>query len=115
MKVNKNSYIRFLNCVETLKVDGKEYAIDSIENQLLDLIMIAHSTNREILVGDLLVLNKIASQATLHGRLKKLAKAGFIKLITDSVDGRKKKIIPARLAIQRYDKLSKLLVQSAVG
>ena len=112
MSTMKNSYIRFLNCVEAFETRNNAEALDATQTQLLDMVMIAHSKDREVLVGDLLALGNIGSQATLHGRVKSLVKAGYITLLTDSVDGRKKKVVPTKLAIKRYEELSKLLLNS---
>lgn len=112
MGTMKNSYIRFLNCIEAFETRNNAVALDYIETQLLDMVMISHSKQQELLVGDLLVLANIGSQATLHGRIKNLVKAGYINLVSDLEDGRKKLIMPTKLAIKRYDDLSKLLLSA---
>lgn len=110
--MNHSSYIRFLNCIDALEAKGGVTKLDAIETQLLDWIMMTFSQGGEILVGDLLVLSHIGSQATLHGRLQKLITLGYVKQALDSVDGRKKKILPTKIAIKRYEILSKLLEKS---
>jgi DNA-binding MarR family transcriptional regulator len=112
MSTIENTYIRFLNCIEELEAKSCEKKLDAIEERLLNAVMISVSQERELLIGDLLALSSVASQATLHGRVKNLIKAGYVKLIADSVDGRKKKVMPTKLAIQYYDKLSKLLAKA---
>ncbi len=105
-------YIRFLNCISALEEKGSLKKLDAIETHLLDWIMMTFSQGSEILVGDLLALSHISSQATLHGRLKRLITLGYLKQVLDSGDGRKKKIFPTKLAIKRYEKLSKILEKS---
>ena len=107
--MNQSSYIRFLNCIDALEEKGGEKKLDAIETQLLDWVMMTDAQGCEILVGDLLLLSHIGSQATLHGRVQKLIELGYVKQALDSVDGRKKKILPTKLAIKRYEILSKLL------
>lgn len=112
MSAIKNSYLRFLNCIDALEAKGRTTKFDAIEEALLNAVMLAFSQDREILVGDLLVLSNIGSQATLHGRVKNLVTAGYLRLAVDSVDGRKKKVAPTKLAIKHYEKLSKILAQA---
>jgi len=106
MSTIENSYLRFLNCIKTLE---SKTGLDAIQKQLLDVVMVAYSQKEEVLVGDLLALSHICSQATLHGRVKQLEQGGYIRLVTDTVDGRKKKVIPTRLALKHYEKLANLL------
>ena len=112
-KINYSSYMRFLNCLNTLDAKSVEKKLDFIEVSLLDQVMLGFTQEREILVGDLLTLSHIGSQATLHGRLKNLDKRGYIKLVVDGLDQRKKKVIPTKLAIKHYEKLSTLLELAA--
>ncbi len=108
-KINHSSYLRFLNCLSAMDAKKSEKKLDAIETQLLDQVMLGYTQNREILVGDLLVLSQIGSQATLHGRIKKLDRLGYIKLVTDSVDQRRKWVQPSKKALRHYEKLSQLL------
>ena len=72
-----NSYIRFLNLSDSLVANSGSTKLDATEEQLLRVVMIAHSQGSETLVGDLLVLSHIGSQATLHGRVHNLIAAGL--------------------------------------
>ena len=107
-----NSYIRFLNLIDAIAGLDANKKLDATEEQLLDAVMLAYSQGREILVGDLIHLSKIGSQATLHGRVKNLVTMGYVKLTTDKMDGRKKKAAPTKLAMKHYDSLSKLLTKA---
>lgn len=110
--MGKNSYIRFLNYLNVF-IDGANIEkLDSLETALLDEVMQRSSNAREILVGDLLKLSSIGSQATLHGRIQGLISLGYLQLDTDLVDGRKKKLLPTKLALKRYDMFSKILVKA---
>jgi DNA-binding MarR family transcriptional regulator len=82
--------------------------LDSVEESLLDKIMLSFHAKQFILVGDLISLAKLGSQATLHGRLKNLSAMGYIKMVVNE-DGRKKEVEPTKLAIKRYEELSKYL------
>jgi len=104
-----SSYIRFLNFTKVLE---NKSGLDAIEKQLLDVVMLADLNKREVLVGDLLLLSNIGSQATLHGRIKCLNEAGYVRLVSDAVDGRKKRVIPTKQALKYYDNLSKFLAKA---
>ncbi len=81
--------------------------LDFTEEQLLNRVMwVAWDREQTILVGDLLTAHELGSQATLHGRIKNLQVMGYIKLSIDKADARKKHIIPTKLALSHYEKLS---------
>ena len=100
------SYIRFLNCLDTLDRINPGKKLDFIEEQLLNKVMLAWDRAEPILVGDLLTSHDLGSQATLHGRIKNLHVMGYIKLSIDKTDARKKHITPTKLTLNRYEKLS---------
>ena len=66
------------------------------------------NAKQSILVGDLISLEELGSQATLHGRLKNLSAMGYINMISNE-DGRKKEVVPSKAALKRYEALSKCL------
>jgi DNA-binding MarR family transcriptional regulator len=70
--------------------------------------MLSFNAKQSILVGDLISLAKLGSQATLHGRLKNLSAMGYIKMVVNE-DGRKKEVEPTKIALKRYEELSKCL------
>ena len=82
--------------------------LDSIEEGLLDKIILSFDAKKPILVGDLISLSELGSQATLHGRLKNLSAMGYIKMAANE-DGRKKEVVPSKIAIKRYEEISKCL------
>lgn len=61
---------------------------------------------RLILVGDLLRLSLLGSQAMLHQRVKNLRSMGYINLITQD-DGRKKRVIPTLQAYKSFEAFSR--------
>ena len=112
MKSHNPAYIRFLNYLEAIeRVDVKR--LNAIEEQLLDYIALAYVQDRELLVGDLIALSQFGSQATLHGRLKNLVAMGYVKLVENKADGRKKQVIPTSKADKHYEKLSSYLERAA--
>ena len=101
-----NLYIRFLNTIDALGRANPGRALDSIEIQLLEHILLASDRDQTLLVGDLIHLSQFGSQATLHGRIKNLAVLGYVKLDADKIDGRKKSVVPTKLASKYVQFLS---------
>ena len=106
------SYIRFLNLLDALDRINPSKKLDSIEESLLDKIVNCSYLKESVLVGDLISLAELGSQATLHGRLKNLSAEGYIKMAS-STDGRKKEVLPTKLAIKRYEEISRCLEKAA--
>ena len=106
------SYIRFLNLLDALDRINPGKKLDAIEESLLDKIVNCAHLKESVLVGDLISLAELGSQATLHGRLKNLSSMGYIKMASNT-DGRKKEVLPTKLAIKRYEEISKCLEKAA--
>ena len=102
------SYIRFLNLIDALDRINPGKQLDCIEESLLDKIVACAHSKESVLVGDLISLSNLGSQATLHGRLKNLSALGYIKMVSNT-DGRKKEVVPTKLANKRYEEISKCL------
>jgi hypothetical protein len=107
-----NSYIRFLKLVEILNSKSKFRGLDSIEKHLLNSIMLDDQAGQSILVGDLLKLSLLGSQATLHGRLKNLRSIGYIKLVEQD-DARKKRVVPTNQAYKFFEALSVCMLKAS--
>ena len=114
MLLKNSSYIRFLNYLNATEISGLKN-FDAIEGQLLDYLMLAHSNGRDLLVGDLIQLSQFGSQATLHGRVKSLVAMGYLKLVEDKEDGRRKRVTPTAKSYKRYEKLSVFLKKASIG
>lgn len=96
-----NSYIRFLNVVDALARINPGRSLDHLEILLLEYILREAANGKTLLVGDLISLAQYGSQATLHGRVKNLVALGYINLVSDKTDARKKSVAPTKLA-QKY-------------
>ncbi len=101
-------YIRFLNLIDALDRMNPGKKLDSVEESLLDKVILSFHAQQPILVGDLIAMSELGSQATLHGRLKNLSALGYIQMAANA-DGRKKEVIPSKMALKRYEELSKCL------
>ena len=113
MSTNKPSpYLRFLNLLDAIDRINPGKKLDSIEESLLNKIVLASVAKQSILVGDLISLSDLGSQATLHGRVKNLNAMGYIKMAANE-DGRKKQVLPTKIALKRYEDISKCLEKAA--
>jgi DNA-binding MarR family transcriptional regulator len=106
--IKSSSYVRFLNLMDVLDRINPGKRLDSIEESLLDKIVLSFHAKQSVLVGDLISMAELGSQATLHGRLKNLSAMGYIKMAAND-DGRKKEVVPSKIAIKRYEEISKCL------
>jgi DNA-binding MarR family transcriptional regulator len=106
--IKSSPYVLFLNLIDALDRINPGKKLDSIEESLLDKIVLSFHAKQSILVGDLISLSELGSQATLHGRLKNLNAMGYIKMAANE-DGRKKEVLPTKVAIKRYEEMSKCL------
>ena len=113
MPTNKVSpYLRFLNLLDAIDRINPGKKLDSIEESLLNKIVLASVAKQSVLVGDLISLSDLGSQATLHGRVKNLSAMGYIKMAANE-DGRKKQVLPTKIALKRYEDISKCLEKAA--
>ena len=113
MSITKSSpYLRFLNLIDSLDRINPGKKLDFIEESLLNKIVLCSQANQSILVGDLISLAELGSQATLHGRLKNLSAMGFIKMAANE-DGLKKVVLTSKAALKRYEEMSKCLEKAA--
>lgn len=110
MKIIKpTAYIRFLNLLDGLDRINPGKKLDATEEQLLNKITLAGTQGRGLLVGDLISLSELGSQATLHGRIKNLVAMGYVKLREDKADGRRRFVTPTAKALKHYEHLSACL------
>ena len=113
MPTNKASpYLRFLNLLDAIDRINPGKKLDFIEESLLNKIVLASVAKQSVLVGDLISLSDLGSQATLHGRVKNLSAMGYIKMAANE-DGRKKEVLPTKIALKRYEDISKCLEKAA--
>lgn len=113
MNTSKAScYIRFLNLINALDRINPRKKLDYIEESLLDKIVLSANAKQTLLVGDLISLSELSSQATLHGRLKNLNAMGYIEMVVNA-DGRKREVLPTKAALKRYQDISQCLEKAA--
>jgi len=108
------SYFRYLELFNLIADIKPRINLDKVEILLLDHIALALSQSTDLFVKDLITLSTIGSLATLHSRLKSLVVRGYIRLITDDDDNRKKHVVLTVKAQKYYENLSRLIDQNEV-
>ena len=106
LMINLKKYFEYLAILDK---SNRQLDIDAIDELLLNVIAKASYKEHTLNVKDLLGLKEIASQATIHGRLKKLAEKKLISLKGNGIDGRIKEVILTKLATKRFELLSKAI------
>lgn len=104
--INLKKYFDYLAILDK---SNKQFDLDAIDEFLLNVLAKASCKKQIVNVKDLLGLKEIASQATLHGRLKKLVEKKLILLKGNKVDGRVKEVTLTKLATKRFEILTKAI------
>jgi hypothetical protein len=99
----------FLDAVDSLPAISPNIRLDLLEEQLLNYVLLASFRREELMVGDIILLKHFGSQATLHSRLKNLVRKGYVRLLEDRLDNRKKLVNLTTQAENHYEQLSKCL------
>ena len=100
--MNKSGNSIYLDVQRNIKAINKRYKVEkNMEICLLNAVYEAYLGDNDIRVLDLLLLENIASQATLHAGIKSLVKKGLISMHSDPNDGRIKLVRPTKLALKR--------------
>lgn len=107
-----NSYLRFLRLADALvKSSGKP--LDSLSKEILEYICKEIMLNEtQFTIKDILALERLGSQATLHKRLHSLVDEGYLKLKPTN-DGRVKQIEITNKAKKHFADLSQALKLAA--
>lgn len=111
---NLPAYLRFMQLAESFDRMNLTSKLDHVEKELLDKLISAYYNGEFPLMGDLIALKMIASQATLHSRIKSLIAKGYIDIVADDEDSRKKHLVPTRLALTFYANLSDALIKATL-
>ncbi len=84
-----------------------------LEISMLDAIYGAHLNRNPLRVLDLLLLEGLASQATLHATLKILRVKKLVETKVDPADGRSKLVFPSKLALKRLKECESAILNRA--
>ena len=101
-----SKYFKYLAILEK---SNRQLDLNNTDVLILNTIAKANDARSILYVKDLLSLKEVASQATIHGRLKHLVDSKLITLKSNKADGRLKKVMLTKLAHKRYEILSKAI------
>ena len=102
----------YLDFAKTARKVNHRYKISDAKEQLvLEAVLGAYVDGMEFAVLDLILLNEIASQATLHSVMKDLIFKKMIKPATCKRDGRRKYVLPTKQGITWLKESSELLAE----
>lgn len=108
------SPFKFLQFSASIRRINKRYKlIDQKEVMTLEAILAAYKENVSFSVLDVILLNDIASQATLHSVLKSLIAKKLIKSESCTLDKRRKYVTPTKLALEWLKDSTDLLCSDA--
>jgi len=102
-----NSYLKFLEATSKLEIN-----IPPNSKRVLKVIL-KRGDGEPCRVQDIISMQEIASQATLHKALKELISDGYLMLKADPHDGRARHIQVTKKTNDLVQKVSKLLEKSA--
>lgn len=101
-----SKYFKYLTILEK---SNRQLDLNNTDVLILNTIAKANDARSILYVKDLLSLKEVASQATIHGRLKHLVDSKLITLKSNNADGRLKEVVLTKLAHKRYEILSKAI------
>jgi DNA-binding MarR family transcriptional regulator len=101
-----SKYFKYLAILEK---SNRQLDLNNTDVLILNAIAKANDARNILYVKDLLSLKEVASQATIHGRLKHLVDSKLITLKSNKADGRLKEVVLTKLARKRYEILSKAI------
>jgi DNA-binding MarR family transcriptional regulator len=104
-----NKYFYFIAQVKKINA---QHELTGYEIALLDFSAQRYFSNTVITAGELIRQGDIASQATLNAALKSLINKKLLTTIISNDDGRVKKVVLTKLALQRYKQLD-LVIRGA--
>ena len=101
-----SKYFKYLAILEK---SNRQLDLNNTDVLILNTVAKANDARSILYVKDLLSLKEVASQATIHGRLKHLVDSKLITLKSNKADGRLKEVVLTKLARKRYEILSKAI------
>ena len=112
---HSQTYLRFLNLVQSVGTLPDFLKLDPVEERLLHLFATIWHAKQKITVLQAMALYSEVSSTTAHRRLKSLRKKGVIILIPDEIDTRIKYVMPTPAANRHFAQLGKCLSEAQVG
>jgi len=103
-------YLRFLRLARALNQNKNIVKdVDATALLLLNEIAIQHLDDKPMTVTEAMLLSNIASPATIHRKLDELRELGLIEQIFEGANRRTKFLVPTKLAIAYFEKMSEAM------
>jgi DNA-binding MarR family transcriptional regulator len=111
--IPQNPYIKFLAAYHEL--DGAESsALDLVGEKLLGYIAVQYSKELTLTVTECMRIKSVASPATIHRKITELIQDGWINTLFEGDKRRTKYLAPTPKAVKYFERISKLMIKSAV-
>jgi len=111
--IPQNPYIKFLAAYHELD-DGESRALDLVGEKLLGYIAVQYSKELTLTVTECMRIKSVASPATIHRKITELIQDGWISTLFEGDKRRTKYLAPTPKAVKYFEKVSKLMIKSAV-
>lgn len=102
----KEFLFRVKNVIAAVEESTGLDALDPTSKDILEYVARAELDTREIFVADVIRHRDLGSVANLHGRLSSLVELGWLGLLPEPSDGRRKRVILSQAARSAYNKMS---------
>lgn len=104
---------RMKGVMRAIENDSGAAALDGLSLEILSRVGDAQTADEILIVGDIIGNDAFGSPATAHGRLKKLTKQGWLKLVDDTQDGRRKILRLSDKSVRMFNKMSTSVLKLA--
>lgn len=104
---NGSLYLSVHNAIRSV---NKRFGLNKqLEISMLNAVYEAYLDQTQLRVLDLLLLEGLASQATLHATLKALQAKKLVEMKIDPADARSKLVLPTKLALKRLKECDNII------
>ena len=97
------------------RCQGYTLPVDLTAQRLLELITVRDVHGKRMTVTDAMMLNDLASPATLHRKLDDLLDANLIEQKFEGRNRRTKYLVPTKKAIEHFSKLGLAIAEAGVS
>ena len=111
-KLYSQTYLKFLQLVQSLRELPDFVLLDPVEERLLHLFATVWQADQKITVLQAMALSRDVSSTTAHRRLKSMSQKGVLALVPDEMDNRIKYVQPTPMAEHYFAQLGQCLSEA---
>jgi DNA-binding MarR family transcriptional regulator len=111
-KLYSQTYLNFLQLVQSLRDLPDFVLLDPVEERLLHLFATVWQADQKITVLQAMALSRDVSSTTAHRRLKSMRQKGVLALVPDEMDNRIKYVQPTPVAEHYFAQLGQCLSEA---